>query len=480
MANPAQQPGVVGRIASAALALVVVAGAGWATSPYWLPTVGPLLGVAPAAAPADAGHDDHADHDEHAEITTLVLSDEARKTLGVEVRPLKRSPYARIIAVPASAQVVPGFGRREVTSSCSGVMTTIFVGEGGLVTPGQPLFEIQLIHDEGIKVQIELLDALADMEMAQAELKRLQELEGRTPGAVSGSRIIEKSFQVQHLNHLISSRRQMLVLLGLPQADVDAMIKRHLSEQPAAPDLSRTDALSSPLMERVVVYAPPPAPGAPADTQFLLEKLHIVAGQHVDAGTVLCQLGDYHRLLIEGDAFERDLDNIRRVREQGWPVTAAIERRGQDPLVIGELAISQQAFKVDAASRSVRFYVDLTNSLRGDPDAADPMRRVDWLYRPGQRMELRIPLERVPDALKVPVEAVARDGLDNYVFQASGNTFVRRRVQVLHRDEDYAVLAEDRMITAGVPVAMSGAYQLQLALLNKSMDPAALAHGHAH
>ena len=91
-----------------------------------------------------------------------------------------------------------------------------------------------------------------------------------------------------------------------------------------------------------------------------------------------------------------------------------------------------------------------------------------------------MPTERIPNTLKVPVTAVAQDGLDNYVFQASGNIFNRRRVNVLHRDEDYVVIAESRLLTDGVPIAMNGAYQLQLALLNASMDPAAIAHGHAH
>jgi len=456
--------------------IVVVLGAvAWVTSFWWMPPIGELI---------SGSAEDHAeDHTDHAEApTTIQLSDEARQTLGIDVQPLKRTFYEKTISIPARTIVVPGEGRAQVTSPSSGVISKIHVREGRMVAPRQPLFEIRLIHDEGIKVQFELLDALADREVVDADLKRLQELERRSPGTIQGTRILELIYKRRHLNHLIASRRQMLGLLGLPEADVDRMIEKHLAKADEADDEDEghLDFRESLLLEKVVVSAPPPREDSIDEVRYLVEELNIVLGQHVESGNTLATLGDYQTLLIEGHAFERDLSTVREARDKAWPVTAAIERRGQRRALLENLYISDKALKVEAQSRAAKFYIELQNDLREVPETETMTRREEWKFRPGQRMELRVPVARISDALKVPLDAVAEEGLNQFVFQGSGNTFIRRPVRVLYRDEDFAVIEENRYVTAGVPIAMNGAYQLQLALLNKASDPAELSHGHAH
>lgn len=454
------------------IAVLLLIGAAWATSLWWWPLIRGVFfaDTAPETKPADAGH---------GEMTSLVLSDEARDTLGIETGVLERTTYERIIPVPGRTIAIPGTGRQQVTAASSGVVDQVFVKQGELIAPGQTLLDIQLIHDEGIQTQVQLLDALADKEVVQAEVKRLEELERRTPGAVPGTRLLEKRYELRHLNHLIASRRQMLILLGLPQDDVDNMIATHLEREAKMTAEAHADFREALLLDRVVVNAPPAMGGDPR-SRFLLEQLAVVVGQHVESGDVLCQLGDYSTLWIEGEAFERDLETIRQARDNAWPITVAVERRGQKPLMLRDLKIRDLAAQVDAAEGAAGFYVELPNELRTIPAAADEKDRIDWRFRPGQRVEIRVPLQRIPNALKLPVAAVAEDGLNHYVFQVSGNTFVRRPVQVLERDENYVVIAENRFVQPGVRIALNGAFQLQLALLNKAMDPAALAHGHSH
>ena len=175
------------------------------------------------------------------------------------------------------------------------------------------------------------------------------------------------------------------------------------------------------------------------------------------------------------------METLRTARDNVWPVTAAIERRGGSPQLIEGLTIKDIAPMVDVEARAARFWVEIKNELRELPAAVNQSPRIDWAFRPGQRMELRVPTELLPGALKVPIEAIAQDGLNFYVFQVLGkNSFKRHPVHVLHRDEDYAVIAPSKVVAPGMKIAMSGAFQLQLALLNKSIDPAAIAHGHAH
>jgi hypothetical protein len=95
-------------------------------------------------------------------------------------------------------------------------------------------------------------------------------------------------------------------------------------------------------------------------------------------------------------------------------------------------------------------------------------------------VELRVPVERWENRIVLPVDAVAKDGVETYVFQANGQRFDRRPVHVEHRDRLWAVIANDGSLFAGERVAVSGAEQLQLALKNAQqggVDPHA---GHQH
>ena len=88
-------------------------------------------------------------------------------------------------------------------------------------------------------------------------------------------------------------------------------------------------------------------------------------------------------------------------------------------------------------------------------------------------------MEKFENSLVVPIDALARDGLDYYVFQAGHLYFIGHRVTVLHRDQDSAVLEYTGKPREGMSLALSGAFQLQLALESGDgpVDPHA---GHTH
>jgi multidrug efflux pump subunit AcrA (membrane-fusion protein) len=95
-------------------------------------------------------------------------------------------------------------------------------------------------------------------------------------------------------------------------------------------------------------------------------------------------------------------------------------------------------------------------------------------------MQLRVPVEELPERIVLPTEAVAQDGLENYVFRVNGDHFDRQPVKVDYRDPQWVVVANDGSLFPGEKIALSAAQQLQLALKNKSggaIDPHA---GHNH
>lgn len=95
-------------------------------------------------------------------------------------------------------------------------------------------------------------------------------------------------------------------------------------------------------------------------------------------------------------------------------------------------------------------------------------------------MRLCVPVETWTDQIVLPVEAIADDGVETYVFVQNGDHFDRQAVHVRYRDQQYAVIANDGSLFPGDTVALNSAHQLQMALKNKAgggVDPHA---GHSH
>jgi hypothetical protein len=212
---------------------------------------------------------------------------------------------------------------------------------------------------------------------------------------------------------------------------------------------------------------------------LVLEELNVHQGQALNAGETLCVLADYSRLYMEGQAFERDATAIITARERGWRVAGHFE--GDSAAVrIDDLPIAYVANAVDVESRSLHFYVELANSLLPQPRGEEASRFITWRYRPGQRLELAVPVEEWVDQLVLPVDAVAQEGAEFYVFLQNGSHFDRKPVHVKYRDQTSVVIANDGAVFPGDVVALRGAHQLLMALKNKSgggVDPHA---GHSH
>ena len=421
---------------------------------------------------AHAGHD-HGDHPEE-----VVVSRQAQSSLGLRVAKLRPSDYPRELPMPGRVVVVPGVSHRDVPASLSGVVTRIHVRQGQLVMPNDPLFEVRLVHSDAVRTQLELLDALAKLEVTKAERNRLAKLNSTSPGVIASSRILKQDYEISHIRHTVSMRRQALLMLGLSAVRIDAMIKRHqslaktLGNSPMAPEHFG----EHPLVESATIRAPKTEAESAAEAGFVVETLDIHLGEHVDAGRRMCRLADYGSLLIEGHVYERDLPAIRQVISKDWAITVSIEQRdGQSQLHTG-LRILYLAAAIDDESRAGTFYVELPNRRvnRRVGNRVYP----EWEFKPGQRVEIRVPIEQFKNQLVVPPEAVARHGLEHYMFQAKGDHFVRRAVTIKHRDANRVVIADDGSLHVGGEFAMSAAAQLQLAILNQSAGP--VGHGHSH
>lgn len=431
--------------------------------------VSPAASGAAAAKPPTAAHDEAGDdhdhsHPGHQETNSLELSEQARSNIGLQLVTVELKPFEKTITVPGMITERPGRTTFEVTAPMSGVVTRLAAVQGEAVQPGQVLADLRLTHEELVQSQGDLLRTAETLDVTKREISRIEVL--ARDGAIAGKTLIDLNYERQKSEAVLRAQSQTLVLHGLTEDQVADILKTRK------------------LLPELAVSAPELAAGASADSTartLQVQELRVEQGQHVTAGDVLFVLADHRELFIEGKAFEQDVQAVGKVVAEDWKVSAIVESRARRPEdIVSDLSVLYMANKVDPDSRSFRFYVTLPNRVLREKRASGGRLFLDWEFKPGQRVQVRIPVEQWKDRIVLPIEAVASEGTEAFVFQANGDHFDRRPVHVEYRDQVWAVIANDGSLFPGDIVAKSGAFQLQTAMKNKSggaIDPHA---GHNH
>lgn len=441
--------------------------------------------AATAADSHDAHSDDehghnHGDHP-HDDANALDLSPQARLNLGLtpdQIQPIVLQSYQRSLTVPGIITERPGKTHIEVSAPLTGVVTAVHISPGEAVAPGALLFEMRLTHEELVQAQVDFLRTVSELDVEQRELERLRPLVEQA--IVSAQMTREREYAADRLRALLNAQREALWLHGLSREQVDDIAAEHrlLREiRVVAPAGGMTTPeelrLSGDATQPVSLLDAPPL-------LLIVQALDVHKGQSLSAGETMCVLADYSTLYIEGAAFEQDAPALSRAAANGWQVAALIHEASRRPTVVSGLPIVYVANEVDVESRSLHFYVGLENELLTPPKKAAGPQFVNWKYRPGQRLQLRIPFETFEQQIVLPVDAVTRDGAEQYVFVENGAHFDRIPVHVQYRDQSSVVIAANGALFPGDRVAQRGAHQMQMALKNKSggaPDPHA---GHSH
>jgi membrane fusion protein, heavy metal efflux system len=424
-----------------------------------------------AAAHNDGDEDEHDraheakvyDH-KHDEASAIKLSQQARGNIGLHMATVELRPFERTITVPGIVVERPGWSVLEVTAPMTGVVTRIYPIQGEAVGPGEALFDVRLTHEDLLQAQAEFLRTVEELDVIGHEVARLEKVSA--DGVVAGKTLLERKYEQQKQEAHLRAQRQAMLLHGLSKEQVDQIAS------------TRT------LLQSLTVYTPSPKePGSSSDPvcHLQVQQLKVTLGKRVNAGDTLCTLVDHHELYIEGMAFEQDIQAVNQAAAAGRRVSAAFgSKSAKDEELVPELRILYLDDKVEQESRAFHFYVTLANRVLREDKSADGRSFVYWQFKPGQRTQVRIPVEQWANRIVLPVEAVAQDGAESYVFEANGDHFDRRPVRVEYRDQDWVVIADNGDLRVGATVAASNAHQVQLALKNKSgggVDPHA---GHNH
>ncbi|MDX1962024.1 MAG: efflux RND transporter periplasmic adaptor subunit [Pirellulales bacterium] len=428
-------------------------------------TDSPPTGENPDSKPADdhAGHD-HSGHDHsgHDAGNSLEISANGLKNIGFRPHTIKLEDFERKLTLPALIVERPGHSQVQIPAPLTGVVTKVHIIEGSAVEPGSPLFDVRLTHEEVVVAQREFLRSAENLDVINREIKRL---ESAGDGALAGKRLLEQQYDKQKLEASMKAERQALLLHGINEAQIEDVLKTRQ------------------LLQSITIYAPAhqhTSEDCPEDHLFHIQKLSVKQGQHLTAGQELCVLADHCELYVEGKAFETDAEAMRRAIGVGSNITASLKSSGKENSLIPNLKLLYMANHVDPETRSFQFYLSLPNAIESTRKTKSGQQFIQWKYRPGQRLELLIPVEKWTDRIVLPVEAVVEEGAENYVFQQNGDHFDRIAVHVEYRDIANVVIENDGTLFPGDLVAAKGAYQMQLALKNKAgggIDPHA---GHNH
>jgi len=445
---------------------VLVAGA-WATSGRWWPAAG-----AGKSADVHAGLDHAAskhreeepaeEHAGHSEDASIKLSVHALKNIGFRPVTVELSGFDRTMTLPAMIIEQPGRNEIRLTSPLTGVVTKIFIVAGEAIEPNTAMFRIRLTHEEIVTAQRDYLLTIENLDVVDREIARLESL---GEGVIAGKRVIEQQYQKQKFEAALRAGEQALLLHGLNEEQIAEIRKTRR------------------LLQSLTVRAPEhghEGNSCGGDHLYHVQKISVSPGEQVQAGLELCVLADHCELMVEGRAFEDDATLLRQAAKEDWDVTATLLAGSGTKEKIDGLKLLYLADKIDPVSRAFYFYLKLPNQIVFDQTSPTGHRFLEWQYKPGQRLELRVPVEHWTARIVLPVGAVVDEGAEMYVYRQNGDHFDRVPVHVEYRDRDSVVVANDGSLFPGDILAAAGAYQIHLALKNKAgggIDPHA---GHNH
>lgn len=330
-----------------------------------------------------------------------------------------------------SAEVKPtAAGQVQIVAPVAGRIVT---APRGALAPGQKVKqgeELAVIHPtpskNRVELNAELRSAKSELEAAEKELERVQEL---------------------YKDKIVARRR-------LEQSERDVAVQR-----------ARLDAARA----QWALLDPSQTPGQSGASQAMRLSLRapisgtviaatVTPGALVEAGQNLLSIVDLERVWIEGRLYELDIPKVRQF-ERGWFAAPGLP----EPFVLiqPKARLLNIGSVIDPATRSVPLIFEVQNDKSQ--------------LRIGLHGNLSMPTGETSRGLAVPESAIVDDkGVAVAFVQTEGETFERRELELGIKSEGYAEVKSG--LTAGERVVSKGAYRVHLGSMSTTLP----AHGHAH
>jgi len=366
--------------------------------------------------------------DEHSEggeeAAGLKLTSEEKHNIGLKT---VVADLRRLDSVIRMAGVVKPDPDREalLSSRVAGTIVGAFARVGDRVQKGRKLAEIESVEIQ--RLQVDLIQAENRMVLAIAELDRVKRLvESKI---APRKELIAAENQHQAVLNEINGLAQQLVLLGLPQEAV----RRVRKEKSIS-----TFALFSPI-------------------RGVVAERHVVLGEMVEPDKVIFKILDLSVVLVEGDAFEEALPQLKigqrvRIRLTSYP---------------GEIftgKISRLSPTIDPQKRTLRLWAEVPNRT--------------GKLKPNLFAEMDVVIgEGRGEVLTVPLETVIKKEGESFVFVEEKGSFRRADLVLGAKDDRYVEVKSG--LFPGDQVVTDGKQQVYTKSLMTRQGGVALG-GHGH
>ncbi len=423
---------------------------------------------------------------------SLVLTDAAKASLGLELSPIVLEDYWRSVPIPAEVMEEPGHCEQGVSSTVHGIVLAIHAFHGQTVRSGDPLFTLRPTSELLASTQSALLKSILEIEVAQADLKRISS--ATESGGLPAVRKIEKENELKRLDSQRLLQMQELLVRGLSVDQIAEIVRTKTLIQELVIRVPKGQSAKDSLTEthnpqddtnfetQNPTRTEPSSENADHthESVYSIEQLNVHLGKLIQPGEELCHLARHSRLQIVGRAFEKESVLVTRAIEKNWPVKTIFEVTDESPVIRPGLSILYADNVIEANSRTIRFYIPLPNELVRDCPASNGLSYRSWRFKPGQRACIRLPVEHLLQQIVLPSEAVVNDGVESFVFRANGRRLERVPVRLVYHDSREALVKSGGSLSAGDVVARNQAYQLQLALKNAQGGHTDSHEGHNH
>jgi cobalt-zinc-cadmium efflux system membrane fusion protein len=346
------------------------------------------------------------------DLTTITLSPEAEKRLGITTEKVEVRRVARTLRLGGDIIALPGH-EANVAAPAAGVVLApsgqAFPLAGAKVKKGQAIVRLMLLPPEK-----EIIGAREEVEVRQKQFEVAQAKARRTAQLFADKAASEKASQEA-------------------QAEL-AMAEAALNSAKAKLQLLTNTNLDSAAENLTTLGFASPVDG-------VLEGVFVASGQNVPASTPLFEVASLHPVWVRVPVYVGDLAGI----DLSEP--ARIEAFGSAPGSAPRLAKPVEGPPLSHADAMTSdLYFELSN-----PDS---------VFRIDQKVGVTLALRAVEDGLTAPFGAVLYDAHGGtWLYVRSGtNAYTRRRVEVHHIVDNIAVIT--RGLTAGAEVVVAGAAEL--------------------
>lgn len=440
----------------AAVVVLALVGVGWQTRDTWGTWLNP--------GPDNTGDHKKVQAADHAE--RVKLSPQAQKNLRLVVKEIQPTTYWKKIYLPGTVVDRPGHSDRGIPAPIAGVVTWVNAIPGKTVKVGEELFRLRLVSESFQSSQMELFKSTREREIVQKERKRL---EGISSVAVPAAKLLELQYQEDRLGVAIQAYRQDLHVRQLTPTQINDITKGEFV----------TEVVIR-LPERLGQQKAPGQASSSRPSEYEVQELKVNLGDHVQAGQILAYIADHAQLYVEGRALKQEAKLLAQAAMEGWNVEAEFSE--DDEHSAGErltnLRVQFLGNTMDASGLTLPVYVLFSNPMREFKIEKRTYRTGQ--YRPGQKVLLKVDVEKKDDVFVVPRVAVVREGPEAYVFRQNGSSFDRRAVHVVAEDTDVVVIEHDGSIIPGDAVAHNGAAALNRVLKAGQAEGGGGGHGHQH